>query len=53
MGVGRVDLEGFGDAVDCYVDGVPVLGWEGTVREGLGEEVADCEGEALSGRRRL
>lgn len=45
--VGWVDLEGFRDAVDGDIDGVFVFGGEGAVCGGGGEEVADCEGEAL------
>lgn len=46
---GRVDLEGLGDAVEGDVDGVLVLAGEGAVCGGVGEEVADGEGETLFG----
>lgn len=46
---GRVDFEGFGYAVDGDVDGVFVVGGEGAVGGGGGEEVADGEGETLLG----
>lgn len=42
-GVGRVDFEGFGNAVDGDVDGVFVFGGEGAVGGGTVEEVADGE----------
>lgn len=48
----RVDLEGLGDAVDGNVDGVFVVGGEGPVRGRRGEEIADCEREALLGGER-
>ena len=46
-GGSRVDLEGFGYAVDGDVNGVFVVGGEGAVSGGGGEEVADGEGETL------
>lgn len=46
-GIGGVDLEGLGNAVDSDVDGVFVLGGEGAVAGRGVEKVADGEREAL------